>query len=65
MWTGATTTPEIHWEKTLKLAAPIADAFASLDEAGQAQVRETVAERVAEAIAGDGIDGLVHIVSTS
>jgi SAM-dependent methyltransferase len=57
--------PDIHWEKTLKLAAPIADAFNSLDEAGQTQVRETVAERVSEALAGDGIDGLVHIVSTS
>jgi SAM-dependent methyltransferase len=57
--------PEIHWEKTLKLAAPIADAFNGLDEEGQGQVRETVANRVEEAIAGDGIDGLVHVVLTS
>ncbi len=57
--------PELHWEKTLKLAAPIADAFNDLDDAGQAEVRETVAARVTEAIAGDGINGLVHVVSTS
>jgi SAM-dependent methyltransferase len=61
----AYTAPEEHWEKTLKLAAPIADAYGSLDERGQAEVREKVTERVAERIEGEGIGGLVHVVSAS
>jgi SAM-dependent methyltransferase len=59
------TDPDDHWEKTLKLAAPIADAYGSLDEQGQAEVREKVAERVAERIEGEGIGGLVHVVTAS
>jgi SAM-dependent methyltransferase len=59
------TNPDEHWEKTLKLAAPIADAYGSLHEQGQAEVREKVAERVAGSIRGEGIGGLVHVVTAS
>ena len=59
------TSPDEHWEKTLKLAAPIADAYASLDAEAQDEVRENVAQRVAERLEGDGVLGLVHVVVAS
>jgi SAM-dependent methyltransferase len=61
----AYSSPEEHWEKTLKLAAPIADAFRSLDDDRQREVRERVAERVAERLDREGVGGLVHVVTTS
>ena len=51
-----------HWARTLKLAAPIADAVERLDPDERERVRATVAERVGEALEGDGIEGLVHVV---
>jgi SAM-dependent methyltransferase len=57
--------PEEHWEKTLKLAAPIADAHASLDWDAQEEVREKVAERVAEQLEAGGVNGRVHVVVAS
>jgi SAM-dependent methyltransferase len=59
------TTPDEHWEKTLKLAAPIADAYASLDAGAQEEVHAKVTERAAEQIEGDGLRGLVHVVVAS
>jgi ubiquinone/menaquinone biosynthesis C-methylase UbiE len=56
------TDPDEHWEKTLKLAAPIADAYASLEPEAREQVHAKVTERVAERIEGDGLRGLVHVV---
>jgi SAM-dependent methyltransferase len=56
------TSPEEHWSKTLKLAAPIADAWSALDADGQEEVRRKVAERVAEQLEGGGVNGVVHIV---
>ncbi|MQA72845.1 MAG: methyltransferase domain-containing protein [Solirubrobacterales bacterium] len=55
---------EEHWEKTLKLAAPIAEAVNALTPEEQARVRATVRERVAPLLAGDGagINGLTHVV---
>jgi ubiquinone/menaquinone biosynthesis C-methylase UbiE len=58
-------TPEEHWEKTLKLAAPIAEAFDAIDPDEQERVKQTVAERVRGAIGGDGLGGLVHVVVAS
>jgi SAM-dependent methyltransferase len=57
--------PEEHWEKTLKLAAPIADAFTSLDSGAQEKVRQKVAERVAEQLEAGGVNGVVHVVVAS
>ena len=53
-----------HWAKTLKFAAPIADAFESIDESGQEQVRATVRERVEGRLAEDDIalDGVTLAV---
>jgi len=58
-------TPEDHWEKTLKLAAPIAEAYGAIDPDERERVKQTVAERVRGAIAGDGLGGLVHVVVAS
>jgi SAM-dependent methyltransferase len=53
-----------HWEKTIKLAAPIADALKEVDDEERARVRSAVAAEMEPLLAGDGggADGLVHIV---
>lgn len=58
---------EFHWEKTMKLTAPIADAVGGLSAGEQQRTREMVAERVAERLAEDSsaLDGLVHVVSAA
>lgn len=54
---------EIHWEKTLKLAAPIAAAVAELDEDEREQVRTEIADAMNEHAFSDGpATGLVHVV---
>ena len=45
--------PDVHWEKTVALAAPIADAFNSLSEGDQKQVRTAVRDLVSERLADD------------
>ena len=56
--------PDTHWEKTIALAAPIADAFDSLSAEAQDQVRTTVAERVTERVAEDpaSLNGIAFAV---
>lgn len=56
--------PDEHWAKTLALAAPISDAYSSLDQAEQDQVREAVRERVSERLSADsgGLDGVALAV---
>lgn len=53
-----------HWEKTNKLAAPIAEAVDVLPPSEQERVRATVAERVEQLLVGDGsaINGLTYVV---
>ena len=53
-----------HWEKTLKLAAPIAEAFNSAPPEDQERIVSTVAERVGALLDEDasGLDGLTHVV---
>jgi SAM-dependent methyltransferase len=53
-----------HWEKTNKLAAPIAEAVEALSPDERERVRATVAERVEELLAGDGsgLDGVTYVV---
>ena len=54
---------DIHWEKTLKLAAPIAAAVAELDEAEREEVRAEIAKAMDEQAFADGpATGLVHAV---
>jgi SAM-dependent methyltransferase len=54
-----------HWEKTLKLAAPIAEAYNSVPSEEQERIRTTVAERVEPLLNGDDapINGLTHVVT--
>jgi SAM-dependent methyltransferase len=58
-------TPEVHWEKTIKLATPIAKVVGELDDAERERVRLTVAERVSERLSQGHIGGLVHVVVAS
>jgi hypothetical protein len=53
-----------HWEKTLKLAAPIAEAFNKVPPEEQERIRTMVAERVEPLLGGEDapINGLVHVV---
>jgi SAM-dependent methyltransferase len=53
-----------HWEKTLALAAPIADAYAPLERAEQERVRAMVTERAGRRLSGDeaGLDGVTLAV---
>jgi ubiquinone/menaquinone biosynthesis C-methylase UbiE len=59
--------PDVHWEKTMKLAAPIADALESVPEGEREAIRQRVAERVAEKIAEDpdALDGSSWVVSVA
>lgn len=59
--------PEVHWEKTMKLTAPIADAINALPEEEAERIRQVVAARVAEMVAEDpsGVDGHTWVVTTS
>jgi SAM-dependent methyltransferase len=53
-----------HWEKTLKLAAPIADAFHSAPPEDQERIAGTVAQRVGALLDDDpaALDGVTHVV---
>jgi SAM-dependent methyltransferase len=53
-----------HWDKTLKLAAPIAEAFNSAPPEEQDRIRAVVAERIEPLLDGDDapINGLTHVV---
>jgi SAM-dependent methyltransferase len=59
--------PDDHWEKTLALAAPIAEAWAGLGEDEQEQVKTTVRQRTEERLAEDpsGLDGVALAVLAS
>jgi SAM-dependent methyltransferase len=51
-----------HWEKTNRLAAPIAEAVSALSDDERDRVRTTVAERIEELLDGDGANGLTYVV---
>ncbi len=51
-----------HWEKTLKLAAPIAEAVNGLAPEQRDEVRTAVAGRIDELLAGPGVNGVAHVV---
>jgi SAM-dependent methyltransferase len=56
--------PDVHWQKTLALAAPIAEAYGKLDPGEQERVRGVVRERAAERLSEDeaGLDGVALAV---
>ncbi len=56
---------DFHWAMTIKLAGPISDAIGGLDEEERESVRLTVREKVDGLINEGGINGLVHVVTTS
>jgi SAM-dependent methyltransferase len=60
------TEPAVHWEKTMKLAAPIADAVNSLPDDEQQRIKELVASRVAEKVGEDptALHGHSWVVTT-
>ncbi len=59
--------PAVHWEKTMKLAAPIAQAVDELDPDERERIRELVATRVSEQLAEDptSLHGHAWVVSAS
>jgi SAM-dependent methyltransferase len=59
--------PAMHWEKTMKLAAPIADAMNQVSESERERIRGLVAQRVSEAVAErpDAMHGHSWVVATS
>lgn len=61
------TDPAVHWEKTMKLAAPIADAVNGLPDDERERLRERVASRVAEKVGEDptALHGHSWVVTTS
>jgi ubiquinone/menaquinone biosynthesis C-methylase UbiE len=61
------TDPAVHWEKTMKLAAPIADAVNGLPDDERERIKGVVAERVAEKVAEDAtaMHGHSWVVTTS
>jgi SAM-dependent methyltransferase len=61
------TDPDVHWEKTMKLAAPIAEAVNALPDDGRERIRELVATRVTEQVAENpaALHGHTWVVTTS
>lgn len=61
------TDPAVHWEKTMKLAAPIADAVNSLPPDEQERIKGVVAQRVSEKVSEDpaGMQGHTWLVTAS
>jgi SAM-dependent methyltransferase len=59
------TDPEELWDRTLKLAGPIADAYGSLEPAAQDEVRERVLARISEQLESGRLNGTAQVVSTS
>jgi SAM-dependent methyltransferase len=59
------TDPEELWDRTLKLAGPIADAYGSLTPPAQREVRERILARISEQLESDGLGGTVHVVGAA
>ena len=53
-----------HWQKTLKLAMPIAEAVNALDPEERERVRAMVADRIGQRLRDgpSGLDGVAHVV---
>jgi ubiquinone/menaquinone biosynthesis C-methylase UbiE len=56
---------DAHWNFTLKLAGPLADKIASLDEDEREAVRGEVRSQIESLMAAGGVTGLTHVVTAS
>jgi ubiquinone/menaquinone biosynthesis C-methylase UbiE len=54
---------EEHWQLTLKLAGPLAEAISSLDEDEQEAIRQEVGSKISPLIESGGVSGLTHVVT--
>lgn len=64
MWTYAS--PAEHWELTIKLAGPLAEALNELPEEEREAVRSVVAERIGSLIESHGgVPALCHVVTAA
>ena len=61
------TDPALHWEKTMKLSAPMIETMQNLPEPERERIRELVASRVAEKVAEDpgALNGSSWVVTAS
>ncbi len=61
------TDPALHWEKTMKLSAPMIETMQNLPEPERERIRELVASRVAEKVAEDqgALNGSSLVVTAS
>jgi SAM-dependent methyltransferase len=55
--------PEVHWQLTLKLAGPLADAIRSLDDDEREAIRADVASRIGPLMDAGAVSGLTHVVT--
>jgi SAM-dependent methyltransferase len=55
--------PDHHWELTLKLAGPIAEALGNVDEAEREEIRREVREKIAALIESGDATGVTHVVT--
>jgi SAM-dependent methyltransferase len=56
---------DAHWELTLKLAGPLAEAIERLGDDERDSIRKQVRSRIEPLLAEGPISGLTHVVSTS
>jgi SAM-dependent methyltransferase len=54
-----------HWELTLKLAGPLADAIGSLDDDERDAIRGEVASKIEPLMDDGGVSGLIHVVTVA
>jgi SAM-dependent methyltransferase len=56
---------DVHWELTLKLAGPLAEAIERLDDDERESIRAEVRSRIEPLLAEGPISGLTHVISAS
>ena len=54
---------DTHWQLTLKLAGPLADAIGKLDDEEREAVRAEVSSQIEPLMESGGVTGLVHVVT--
>jgi ubiquinone/menaquinone biosynthesis C-methylase UbiE len=55
--------PDVHWELTLKLAGPLADAISQLDDDVREEIRQDVRSKIEPLMESGGVNGLTHVVT--
>jgi SAM-dependent methyltransferase len=56
---------DFHWDMTMKLAAPLAEAVRQLDDEERESVRLSVREKIEDVMSGGGVQGVCHNVTAS